>query len=50
MFLITPSQLKDRSDSHKVSDTVNDELETDLVVVVVIEDAEAEEDWWCAAV
>ena len=45
-----PSQLKDSSVSHNISDTVDVEPETEDVVVEVIEDAEAEEDWWCAAV
>ena len=45
-----PSQLKDSNVSHNISDTVDVEPETEDVVVEVIEDAEAEEDWWCAAV
>ena len=45
-----PSQLKDISDSHNISDTVDVVPETEDVVVEVIEDAEVEEDWWCAAV
>ena len=54
MFLVTPSQLKDSSDSHNISDIVDvdflEEPGTVGVVVEATEDAETEGDWWWAAV